>query len=88
MKQKIMISGVSLVCLFILSSNAVSSASIAYQTRVSANPVHLSLEVLMDMVNTTRMEQWIQSIQGFGPHPTGSIALDDLGDFYLLNCQQ
>ena len=35
----------------------------------------------MDMVNTTRMEQWIQSIQGFGPHPTGSIALDDLGDF-------
>lgn len=45
---------------------------------------HPDLIQMIEQVNTTTLETYIQTIQDFGPHPTGSDAIDYVGE-YLYN---
>jgi len=45
------------------------------------------LEDLMRQVNETRLHHHIKTIQGFGPHPTGSTSLDDVGEYIYSSFQ-
>lgn len=72
-----------LIC-FIFVSSIVGSA---FTISTISNDIHenssLSLIDLMSQVNTSRMQNWIQDIQDFGPHPTGSLELDALKGYLL-----
>ena len=45
---------------------------------------HPDLIQMIEQVNTTTLKTYIQTIQDFGPHPTGSDAIDYVGE-YLYN---
>jgi hypothetical protein len=83
MKQKIMIDCVCLFCILILLSTIVSSVTVSYQIKKLNDYAHPSLLDLMNMVDNSQMEQWIQEIQDFGPHPTGSDELNNLKDYLV-----
>jgi aminopeptidase YwaD len=73
-----------LCCSLLLLPPALGSPSSQERT-VTQKPTAINLSPdlpgMFVQVNESHLRSSVQSIQGFGPHPTGSPALDAVGDF-------
>ena len=83
-----------LVCLFILffSPLNISKSSLSISTQsyketiqqLTLPIIHQYLEKMLQQVNESTLYKHVKTIQDFGPHPTGSPALENVGG-YIIN---
>lgn len=83
MTKKIIILGLLLILIIPISSVTALNLKIPDERNICDN-TQFDIIDLINEVNKSVITQHIQTIQDFGPHPTGSEALDNVGE-YLFN---